>query len=53
MLPTQVEIGTRVFSLGRWEDLSIPLNPHGAQPNAWPKLFGPGPRKQCWSPGTM
>ena len=35
MLPTQVAIGERVFSLGRWEDISIPLDPHGPQPSAY------------------
>ena len=35
MLPTQVAIGERVFDLGRWEDISIPLDPHGPQPSAY------------------
>src|SRR5262245_36929029 len=35
MLGTRVAIGERVFTLGRWEDISIPLDPHGAQPSAY------------------
>ena len=32
---TRVAIGEHTFDLGRWEDISIPLDPHGPQPNAY------------------